>query len=411
MDELDLLKTIRPIWISRATQSLAHGSGLRDNLRPQLERFFELLEQAVETGDPSWLDPILQIWATSLTESELENSWSNLTIFLRDLLNLSFEICRETLPDNQALSLIGILLPVFSHASQRIAQYEMESKIAYISNQLTQVRQTLERLDRSKSDFIAVAAHELKTPLTLIEGYAAILRETMEAQKIATPTSVELLTGISNGTHRLHDIINDMIDVSMIDNDLLSLSFQPVWLNRLFKILENEAQPAINERHQKLEIRNFPGCNEMTFADPERLLQAFRNLLSNAVKYTPDGGTIRIDGRKLPGFIEIMFQDTGIGIAPEDQALIFEKFGRLGNTALHSSSKIKFKGGGPGLGLHIAKGIIEAHGGTIWVESTGYDENRCPGSTFHVFLPIRTDPPNDPSARLFAPLSQPTHSS
>ncbi len=411
MDELILLKTIRNPWLNRATQSLAHGSGLRDNLRPQLERFFELLEQAVETGDASWLDSILQVWATSLTESELENSWSNLTAFLRDLLTLTFEISRETLTEGQALALMGVLLPVFAHASQRIAQYEMEAKVTYISNQLTQVRQTLERLDRSKSDFIAIAAHELKTPLTLIEGYAAILRESMESQKIATPGSSELLTGISSGTHRLHDIINDMIDVSMIDNNLLSLSFQPVWLNRLFIILEGEAKPAIAERRQKLEIRNFPGCSEMTFADPERLLQAFRNLVSNAIKYTPDGGTIRVDGRKLPGFIEVIVQDSGIGIAPEDQTLIFEKFGRLGNTALHSSSKVKFKGGGPGLGLHIAKGIIEAHGGTIWVESMGYDETKCPGSTFHIFLPIRTTPPDDSSARLFAPLSQAVHAS
>ena len=116
----------------------------------------------------------------------------------------------------------------------------------------------------------------------------------------------------------------------------------------------------------------------MTFGDPERLLQVFRNVLTNAIKYTPDGGCVTVDGRKLPGFIEIIVRDTGIGIDPEDQSIIFEKFTRLGNISLHSSGKTKFKGGGPGLGLHIARGIIEAHGGAIWVESPGMTKRRCP---------------------------------
>lgn len=408
MDELELLRTIRPVWLNRATLSLAHGSGLRENLRPQLERFMDLLEQTIETGDPAWLDSVLVIWASSLTESDLEGGISNLTEFVKELMTLTFDICRETLDAAQALKLMAALVPAFSHSFQRLSQYEIETKVSYISNQLANVRQTLEKLDRSKSDFIAVAAHELKTPLTLVDGYAAMLRELLEQRSATLPIEKELLNGISSGARRLQDIINDMIDVSMIDNSLLSLTFQPVWINRTLAILETDARSALQERQQTLKVINFTGSGEMTFGDPERLLQVFRILLSNAIKYTPDGGLICFDGRKLPGFLEITVQDTGIGINPEDQIMIFEKFGRLGNTALHSSSKIKFKGGGPGLGLHIAKGVIEAHGGTIWVESPGCDEKTCPGSIFHIFLPLRTSPPDDKSAKLFAPLSQ-TH--
>jgi signal transduction histidine kinase len=192
-----------------------------------------------------------------------------------------------------------------------------------------------------------------------------------------------------------------MIDVSLIDNQILSLNYQPLWLNRLFHILEEDFRDIIEERRLDLVIRPFPGSQEMTFGDPERLLQAFRNLLSNAIKYTPDGGKITIDGQKLPGFIEVTVADTGIGIDPLDHARVFEKFGRLGNTALHSSGKTKFKGGGPGLGLPITKGILEAHGGAIWVESEGYDEHQYPGATFHMLIPQRSEPPDEKFARLF----------
>jgi signal transduction histidine kinase len=142
----------------------------------------------------------------------------------------------------------------------------------------------------------------------------------------------------------------------------------------------------------------------MFFGDPERLLQVFRNILTNAIKFTPDGGRIRIDGRMLPGFLEITCTDTGIGIDYDDQQVIFGKFGQLGSTSLHSSGKFKFKGGGPGLGLHIAKGIVEAHGGAIWVESPGYNERTCPGSTFHILIPMLREPPDVRTAKLFAPL-------
>ncbi len=96
--------------------------------------------------------------------------------------------------------------------------------------------------------------------------------------------------------------------------------------------------------------------------------------------------------------------DSGIGIDPEEHLRIFEKFGRLGNVSLHSSGKTKFKGGGPGLGLPIAKGIIEAHGGTIWVESEGYSEENCPGAAFHTLLPVRKEPPDETARELFRSL-------
>ena len=228
-----------------------------------------------------------------------------------------------------------------------------------------------------------------------------MLRDTLPEDSTKKNLANLYLKGVNAGTRRLREIVDDMIDVSMIDNNLLSLNFQPLWLNHLLETIQRELADTIQQRNINLSLKRFPGSEEMIFADGERLFQAFRNVIMNGIKYTPDGGQISVDGRLLPGFIEITISDTGIGIAPEDHGRIFEKFGRLGSVSLHSSGKTKFKGGGPGLGLPITKGIIDAHGGAIWVESPGYDEYKNPGSTFHVMLPLRKTPPDDKTAKLF----------
>jgi signal transduction histidine kinase len=381
-------------------QTLSHGTGLREDVRDQMERFYGLLEQSIESGSSDWLDTIISEWANALTQSDLEQGTNNLTKIIENIMLESYNVTREHLPENQALELIIELTSCFTHSFEVAAACEMEARVAYVSNQLSQVRQTLERLDRSKSDFIAVAAHELKTPLTLVEGYSAMLRDSVEKRPDGK-SDLDMLTGILNGTRRLRAIVDDMIDVSMIDNNLLSIHYEPLWLNRIIECIKGEVANVLKERNLNLICRDFEGGQDMLFGDPERIMQVFRNVLSNAIKFTPDGGEIVFDGRKLPGFIEVTVADTGIGIDPEDQTYIFEKFTLIGDTALHSSGKTKFKGGGPGLGLHIAKGIIESHGGAIWVESPGRDETCCPGSIFHIMIPARTEPPDDKTAKLF----------
>jgi len=312
---------------------------------------------------------------------------------------LTYDVARENLPSEQALDMIVNLTPYYTHCLAKAGAFDMESRVAYISSELHETQQKLERLDKSKSNFISVAAHELKTPLTLIEGYSSMLGDMLPKEPDSSPRT--LLGGIHTGIRRLREIVDDMIDVSLIDNNLLSLNLQPLWVNRIIGLLLDEVRPTVADREQTIEFNSFPGSEELIFADPERIYQAFKNVLINAIKYTPDGGKITIDGRLLPGFIEVTVSDTGIGISIEDQATIFEKFEQVGEIALHSSGKTKFKGGGPGLGLAITRGIIDAHGGAIWVESPGYDEEKCPGSTFHILLPQRSQASDPKIAKLF----------
>lgn len=400
----ELLQKIRPQWIERVTSEMARGEGVRAGFEEQLSRFFDLLEQAVVSGDTAWLDPILYDWANSPTESNLDEGAYHVSYMMNRMVALTIEVTRTNLTKTQALTVLAAVIPIYTHSLGVVARYEMETRVTHISNELGEVQDKLQKLDRSKSNFISVAAHELKTPLTLIEGYTSMMADAVSQS--GESQMDELLKGVNTGITRLRRIVDDMIDVSLIDNNLLTLNFQPLRISSLIDLLKNEIRKPLAERRQNLIVNEFTGSDLWIYADSERLYQALHNVLTNAIKFTPDKGTITLDGRLLPGFIEITITDTGIGISLEFQSLIFDKFGQLGRAELHSSGKTKFMGGGPGLGLPITRGIIEAHGGTIWVESVGCDEVKYPGSTFHILLPARTETTDPRIAKFFSDLTR-----
>lgn len=394
-----VLTKIRPAWIERVGQELARGMEVRAGFEEQLSRFFDLLEQSVTTGDPAWMDSILLDWAKSSTETDLEEGLYHVSFLINRMMALTIQVAREALTKQQALDFLAAVIPIYTYGLGVVARYEMETRVEHISSEMDKVQKQMQRVDKSKSAFISVAAHELKTPLTLIEGYASMMEDLMRENNGVSLES--LIAGIGTGIDRLRTIVDDMIDVSMIDNNLLQLNFQPIQVSQMVDALSIEFGTIMRNRKLTMDIQNYEGDRQWIYVDSARIMQALRNVINNAIKYTPDGGRISINGRKLPGFIEVIITDTGIGISPENQAVIFEKFGQLGRVELHSSGKTKFKGGGPGLGLPIARGILEAHGGSIWVESQGYDEIRCPGSTFHILVPARIESPDPKMAKLF----------
>jgi signal transduction histidine kinase len=185
-----------------------------------------------------------------------------------------------------------------------------------------------------------------------------------------------------------------MIDLVKIDARALELYPKPVAVPALLMDIVQSLAGALSERRLALIMdvaRELPGIE----VDLDAMQKVFYHLLVNAIKFTPDGGSITIAGKSLGpgtgslagGGVEIVISDTGIGIDPALHQLVFSKFYQTGDVNLHSTGKTKFKGGGPGLGLTIAQGIVEAHHGRIWVESSGHDEIGCPGSRFIVQLP------------------------
>jgi signal transduction histidine kinase len=267
-------------------------------------------------------------------------------------------------------------------------------EIQDLNEDLRSSNERLQNMDEVKTDFITIASHELRTPLTQIKGYIDILDAMVEDGTLSSDEGQELIGRIGRATDQLEKVISAMLDVSQIDVDAMALNLTEVRLDSVLRIALEPLVEAIRERRLALTVRGFRDLPAIE-GDFQRLVQVVSNLASNAVKYTPDGGKITIGAEVIKDQqgdsieIELVFKDTGVGVNPQDHELIFDKFFRTYDPKMHSTGSTKFQGAGPGLGLSIVRGIVEAHGGRIWLESAGHDPESCPGSEFHVILPLK----------------------
>lgn len=293
------------------------------------------------------------------------------------------------------------------------SQDELRSFTSELEESRNRVRENLEiveranielrRMDRMKDHFLGMMSHELRTPLSLITGYSSnILADRGMA---LNPTVVEALEGVLKGAERLKAIVSEMLDISQIDAKGLRLSFAPLNIGSLIEDVLRELNTFVKERKQEVVIGDYSVLPDV-MADRNRMQQVLLNLVGNAIKFTPDGGRIWIDFSRFEAmpdgrfkdmsgsigkisYIDISVKDSGIGLEREELDRIFEKFYEVGEIDKHATSKYAFLGRGVGLGLPIARGIVEAHGGRLWAESPGFDPEKCPGSTFHIALPVK----------------------
>lgn len=270
---------------------------------------------------------------------------------------------------------------------------EMTVNLQKHTEELERTNRMLEQMDRTKVSFIHISAHELRTPLTLIQGYTYMLQQLAERD-----SELEALSnGLMDGYTRMEEVVNSMLDVSKIDSKTLDISPVTAKISFVIAKAKKPFEAALKERNLTLTTEGLDKLPNVK-VDTELLHKVFYHVIMNAIKYTPDGGKIVIEGKIIETDpdspeVEVSIRDTGIGIAKENQDVVFEKFYQTGEVLMHSSGKTKFKGGGPGLGLAIARGIVVAHGGEIWLESPGYDETTLPGTTVYIRLPVNGQEP------------------
>ncbi|MBI3170505.1 MAG: HAMP domain-containing histidine kinase, partial [Chloroflexi bacterium] len=270
----------------------------------------------------------------------------------------------------------------------------MERMVSERVEELNKAYQTLEKHDKNKSAFIQVAAHELRTPLTVVKGFLGMLQNDAIIQGNATLS--EAVQGVLRGTNRLHQIVNSMLDVVRLENQVITPHLESVSLGLILRLIHKDYVEDLAARSLTLTLDDSIKTIPPLLADSELVKKALDQVIVNAIKFTPDGGSIYIsawvvEDPKRGKMAEIAIKDSGIGIDSEHHKVIFEKLYQMGEVQLHSSSRTNYKGGGAGLGLAIASGIVRALQGTIWVESPGKDEEKFPGSTFFIRLPLLKD--------------------
>ncbi|MGW8319191.1 MAG: ATP-binding protein [Candidatus Promineifilaceae bacterium] len=225
--------------------------------------------------------------------------------------------------------------------------------------------------------FISVVSHELKTPVSIIKGYAGTLRRPDASWP--QPVLQEYASVIEEEADRLTELIDNLLEASRLQSGSFKLEMRDeVSLSKMARETVRRLESQTERHHFEV---NFPEDFPTVWGDERRLTQVLNNLLSNAIKYSPEGGRIEVDGRVYPEYITVSVRDEGIGIPAHEQHRIFEKFSRLDNALSRKTE-------GTGLGLFLTKAIIEAHGGSIWFSSNDQDgETDQPGTTFTFSLP------------------------
>jgi PAS domain S-box-containing protein len=249
--------------------------------------------------------------------------------------------------------------------------------------------QALRRTDALKDQFLSILSHELRTPINAITGFGSILADGLAGE--LSDDQQAYLHKMLAGADVLLALVNDLLDMSRIQAGKFTLSPEPIALGPVLEEAAAGLAPLAEQKRQRLVLAIAPELPTLV-ADRQRLAQVIVNLVGNAIKFTPDGGAIRLSGALVregepgaPAALRVEVTDDGPGIAPEDQPKVFLRFTQLDMSATRPS-------GGTGLGLSISKALVEAHGGTIGVES-----RRGGGSTFWFTLPLEgpSPPPAD----------------
>jgi signal transduction histidine kinase len=264
------------------------------------------------------------------------------------------------------------------HTTSRDEVGQLAATLNQMADRVDQDFAALRRLENVRKDFVANVSHELRTPLTSIKGYVEAL---LDGAKDNPEETARFLQIILKQSDRLNLILEDLLQLSQIESGRVQFKRDPVSLRAIAERTLASLKPQIERKGHTVTMA-VPNDLPPAAGDEDRLVQVMTNLLDNAVKYTPDRGSIRIDGHRVDGgWVELSVADSGLGIPDADRPRVFERFYRVDKARSREL-------GGTGLGLSIVKHIIEGHGGQVWAEG-----NQPTGSRFVFRLPVATGTP------------------
>jgi histidine kinase len=253
------------------------------------------------------------------------------------------------------------------HYDERVAE-PGELELGELARDVNRLASELESTERRRARLISEVAHEMRTPLTSIEGYVEGILD-----RVFEPTE-EVLTAIGEETSRLQRLAGDLAELSRAEEGVITLDARDVDLRDLAEACADRLRPQYDDKGVGLEVRAGPPL--LVHVDPNRITQVLTNLLGNALTYTPVGGRVLVTPSRKDDAATVAVSDTGVGLSPDDLEFVFDRFYRVPGPARPA--------GGSGIGLTIARGIARAHGGNVEAASPGPGE----GSTFTLNLPL-----------------------
>jgi signal transduction histidine kinase len=255
--------------------------------------------------------------------------------------------------------------------SQRLP-VEGRDELSALTNQFNQMASEVERARRAQRDFVANVSHDLKTPLTSIQGFSQAILDGTITERRGYAQAAHI---INDEALRMSRLVDELLSLTKLENGLISLELHPTDISQLVSQLVAAMQPQASSYSVHLAARIETGGNAMALADVDRLKQAFGNLIDNALKHTPEGGYVSVEVSSVQQGVQVLVRDTGEGIPPEDLPRVMERFYQVDKARSSGSRSL-------GLGLAIAREIVHAHRGQISVESrVGV------GTAFRVILP------------------------
>ena len=249
----------------------------------------------------------------------------------------------------------------------------LEQRVEERTRELVRAKEEVEVANRHKSEFLASMSHELRTPLNAIIGFSDALAEQFFGP--LNPRQARYVQHITSSGRHLLALINDILDLSKVEAGRMELELGRFSLPEALESGATMVRERASQHGIEVHVQTDPGV-QIVEADERKVKQVIFNLLANAVKFTPDGGHVYVNASQADSWIEVSVQDTGVGVAPDDQARIFDAFQQGGRNVAQPQE-------GTGLGLTLSRQFVELHGGRLWVESEPGS-----GSTFRFTLPV-----------------------
>jgi len=336
-------------------------------------------------GDYShiWLGPLFSlIMVVTIGYAVIKHHLFNSKIIATETLTFSLwafilirTVLSESFQEKVINSFLLVILVIIGTLLIRSVRKEVETReqIQKLAENLKHANARLQELDRQKSEFVSLASHQLKSPLTAIRGYASMVLDGSFGKVPAKMT--EAVDRIEKSSGSMVDVIEDFLNITRIEQGRMKYDFVPLDLRDLVKELVDELDPTIKTSGLEFKV-DMPKEPMTVVADKGKLRQVILNLIDNAVKYTPKG-FVHVKVERTDGHILFSTKDSGIGIPKEFVIHMFGKFNRADNSK-------RIQANGSGIGLYLAQEILKAHKGRIWAESEGDGK----GSTFFVELPV-----------------------